>query len=143
MIAALRNLWTTLSRAGEVDDVHPVVFSDDDQRLCAAALLVHVASADGRLLEVEQERVRAVLVERFALSADDVDALLDAAGDAGRHAFDLDSFASTLKRALPAAERAAVVDMLWSVAHADGSVHEFEDNIIWRVTDLLGVPQRG
>jgi uncharacterized tellurite resistance protein B-like protein len=29
--------------------------------------------------------------------------------------------------------------MMWSLVYADGKVHEFEDNVIWRVAELLGV----
>jgi len=37
-------------------------------------------------------------------------------------------------------ERLRLVEMMWTVAYADGAVSEFEDNLIWRVADLLGVP---
>ena len=29
--------------------------------------------------------------------------------------------------------------MMWTVAYADGAVSEYEDNLIWRIADLLGV----
>ena len=29
--------------------------------------------------------------------------------------------------------------MMWQLVFADGKVHEFEDNLIWRVAELLGV----
>ena len=29
--------------------------------------------------------------------------------------------------------------MMWELVFADGTVHEFEDNLIWRVAELLGV----
>jgi uncharacterized tellurite resistance protein B-like protein len=32
-----------------------------------------------------------------------------------------------------------MVEMMWTVAYADGAVSEYEDNLIWRVADLLGV----
>jgi hypothetical protein len=32
--------------------------------------------------------------------------------------------------------------MMWEVVYADGRVNELEDNIIWRVADLLGVTTR-
>ena len=32
-----------------------------------------------------------------------------------------------------------MVEMMWKIAYADGAVSEFEDNLIWRVADLLGV----
>ena len=30
----------------------------------------------------------------------------------------------------------------WQLVFADGKVHEFEDNLIWRVAELLGVSAR-
>jgi hypothetical protein len=32
--------------------------------------------------------------------------------------------------------------MMWEIAYADGSVNEFESNIIWRAADLLAVSSR-
>jgi uncharacterized tellurite resistance protein B-like protein len=31
---------------------------------------------------------------------------------------------------------------MWEIVYADGSVNEFEDNVIWRAADLLGVSSR-
>src|ERR1700693_5094187 len=38
--------------------------------------------------------------------------------------------------------RRRLVRMMWEVVYADGRVNELEDNIIWRVADLLGVSTR-
>ena len=35
-----------------------------------------------------------------------------------------------------------IVEMLWEVVMADGLVHEFESNLVWRVAELLGVSTR-
>ena len=32
--------------------------------------------------------------------------------------------------------------MLWQIVYADGIITEFEDNLIWRAADLLGVSRR-
>jgi hypothetical protein len=32
--------------------------------------------------------------------------------------------------------------MLWEMAFADGTISEFEDNMMWRVADLLAVSPR-
>jgi uncharacterized tellurite resistance protein B-like protein len=32
--------------------------------------------------------------------------------------------------------------MLWKMAVADGAISEFEDNVMWRVADLLAVSSR-
>ena len=32
--------------------------------------------------------------------------------------------------------------VIWEMAYADGRVSEFEENVMWRVSDLLGVSAR-
>ena len=40
------------------------------------------------------------------------------------------------------AERRRLIEMMWTIAYADGHAQEFEENVIWRVSELLGVPAR-
>jgi uncharacterized tellurite resistance protein B-like protein len=47
-----------------------------------------------------------------------------------------------LKRRLDEDGRRQIIGMLWDMAHADGQVHEFEENVVWRVAELLGVSTR-
>jgi uncharacterized tellurite resistance protein B-like protein len=32
--------------------------------------------------------------------------------------------------------------MMWELVYADGNVTEFEDNVVWRASDLLGISSR-
>ena len=32
--------------------------------------------------------------------------------------------------------------MMWELVYADGHVSEFEENVVWRAADLLGVSSR-
>jgi uncharacterized tellurite resistance protein B-like protein len=32
--------------------------------------------------------------------------------------------------------------MMWEIVYADGRLNEFEDNVVWRASDLLGISQR-
>ena len=38
--------------------------------------------------------------------------------------------------------RILLVEDLWEMVYADGELHEFEDNVVWRVAELLGVEAR-
>jgi uncharacterized tellurite resistance protein B-like protein len=38
--------------------------------------------------------------------------------------------------------RKRIVEMLWEVVMADGIVHPFESNLVWRAAELLGVSTR-
>jgi uncharacterized tellurite resistance protein B-like protein len=119
-------------------------FGDDDYRVAAAALLVHVATLDGLLTEAERKRLVDLVKMRFELDAEKADELVTAAQAADREAVDFYRFTRILMRTLDDAGRERIVEMMWEMALNDGAVTEFEDNVIWRIADLLAVsgPQR-
>ena len=39
-------------------------------------------------------------------------------------------------------ERVLIIENLWEMVFADGIVHELEDNVVWRIAELLGVDSR-
>ena len=134
MISALKRFLTDLS--GEAG---PKAIGADDARLAAAALLFHVTAIDGVVGDDERSRLRTLLKERFGLGEDDLDDLMAAAETADNEAVDLYGFTSILKQRFDIAERERIVGMMWDLVYADGTVHEFEDNLIWRAAELLGV----
>lgn len=130
----------TLRRLFANEDEKPR-FSGDDHRLAAAALLVHAATIDGTLAQAERARLDALVRQRFALDATEAGELIDAAIAAEREAIDLYRFTVRLNRALDENGRARMVEMMWQIVFADGTISEFEDNLIWRAADLLHVPR--
>ena len=123
-------------------DKHPSQFGDDDYRLAAAALLVHAAAIDGEMLPSERDKLHAVLKSRFTLDDAATAALIDAGITADRNAVDLYHFTSLINRALDEDGRLRMVEMMWEIIYADGRVTEFEENVIWRASDLLGISSR-
>ena len=117
-------------------------FAPDDYRIAAAALLVNMANADGHVAPQEQRRLRRIVEERFGLDAAAATRLIHTAEASEREAIDLFQFTTVIKRALDAEGRRAVVELLWDMAYADGRADELEENIIWRIAELLGVPAR-
>ncbi len=134
MISALKQFLADLT--GEPE---PKAIGADDARLAAAALLFHVTAIDGVVGDDERARLRVLLKERFGLGEEDLDDLMSAAETADREAVDLYGFTSVLKQRLDIAERERIVGQMWDLVYADGKVHEFEDNLIWRAAELLGV----
>jgi uncharacterized tellurite resistance protein B-like protein len=117
-------------------------FGEGDMRLAAAAILVHVAEIDGFFDPAERRALLLLLQQRFDLDADAASRLLAAAQKSDREAVDLYSFTSILQHAMNFAERRRLIEEMWTIAYADGRAEEFEENIIWRVSELLGVPTR-
>ena len=42
----------------------------------------------------------------------------------------------------PLSAAVTIVENLWEMVFADGVVHELEDNVIWRIAELLAVDSR-
>lgn len=117
-------------------------FTGDDQRLAVAALLVHLIAVDGVITDDERKRLREVLSKHYELDAGDTERLVAEARRRDEDAVDLYGFTSVLKRMLDDTGRAQVVEMMWQLVFADGKISEFEDNMVWRVAELLAVSPR-
>ncbi len=117
-------------------------FSDEDPRLAAAALMFHVIEADGEQHEKERKRLSDLLSQAYDLQGDDLQALIKAAETADQESIDLYRFTSVLKRHLDVPARLNFIEVLWEMVYADGDVGEIEDNIMWRIAELIGVDQQ-
>ena len=127
------------------DASHPAaepLFEDGDYRLAAVALLVHVANVDGGIDPPERQRLREIIEARFGLDAAATTRLIEQAEESDREAVDFFHFTSVLKRVLDDDGRHRIIEMMWDVVFADGAVTEFEENVVWRVAELLGVSTR-
>ena len=138
MLEEIRRLFAELHGGGK----HRNHFDADDYRVAAAALLVHVATLDHDLTGPVRQKLGALLMAQFSLTEALTDELIAAAVAADRDAVDFYHFTHLLMRTLDEQGRLRVVEMLWKMAFADGSISEFEDNVVWRVADLLAVSPR-
>lgn len=112
-----------------------------EPRLAVAALLVHLAAVDGAMRPAERTAVKGALQDHYGLGEADVDRLIREAMQRDSEAVDFYRFTSALTQ-LEADERVEIVRMMWQVVFADGRNHELEDNMVWRIAELIGVPAR-
>jgi uncharacterized tellurite resistance protein B-like protein len=138
-------LWAKLKElvdrvAGE--DKPPRNLREEELRLAAAALLVRASMIDGKIDASERRKLKTLLQKRFELEGEEVRSLLVEAVVREHESVDLYRFTSVLCRELDQDGRKRIVEMLWEVVMADGLVHEFESNLVWRVAELLGVSTR-
>lgn len=116
------------------------VFPERD--IAVAALLLEAAATDGDYEDGEHTALRALIVQKMALSPEDASALLDQARVRQQEAVELFKFTDAVKRGMNEEERGGLVEMLWEVVYADGVLDEFEDRLIRSVAALLHVPDR-
>jgi uncharacterized tellurite resistance protein B-like protein len=117
-------------------------FGDSDYRLAATALLIHVISLDGEPTDAERRKLHSLIESHFSLDRGTADRLIASATQVEGEAVDLYHFTSVIMRSVDEAGRLRIVEMMWELAYADGNVTEFEDNVVWRASDLLGISSR-
>ncbi len=124
------------------DSDEPETFIHDKMQLAEAALMYHVIAVDGVIRDEEKAKMAELLSEQFDLSEEETKSLTIEAKTAEQEAIDLYKFTSILKRALKEEDRIKIIEHLWEMVFADGVLHELEDNVVWRIAELLAVDSR-
>jgi len=116
--------------------------SQADLHLAAAALLVEAAVLDGNFDDDERATITALLKNRFSLNEAEVVELISEAEATIANANELFSLTRTIKNEFAPEDRVGMIEMLWEVAYADGELHDYESNLVRRLTGLLHVSDR-
>jgi len=135
MIKTLKKLWSASPTGREKG-------KGLDITLAVTALLVEVMMMDGRLDDAEHCEIVVALKNRFGLPDEDACRLIDRATTAADKAHDLHHFTSRIIDKYPFEERAGIIHELWRVAMADGHVDAYEEQLIRKIADLIGVTHR-
>ena len=112
-----------------------------EPKLAVAALLVHLAAVDGQVKPEEREALKGALIDYYELGEDEVERLIAEATRRDSEAVDFYRFTSALA-SLPEDEKIEIVRMMWQVVFADKKNHELEDNMVWRIAELIHVSAR-
>lgn len=113
-----------------------------DARLALCALLVRIARSDGDYAKEEQSQINTVIGQRYGLTEPEAVALLRDAEVLEAEAPDTVRFTRAIKDAVAYEDRLGVIEVLWSVALADGARDDAEDALLRLSSKLLGVNDR-
>jgi uncharacterized tellurite resistance protein B-like protein len=137
MLKTLKDLYNAVvpPRAGDTG-----ANAEHALRLATAVLLVEVMRSEPEVSEAESEAVVSALRSQFDLQADECERLLELAHRSSREATDYFMFTSKINEAFEMPQKIGIVEHLWRVAYADGTLGAHENHVLWRVADLLHVP---
>jgi uncharacterized tellurite resistance protein B-like protein len=110
-----------------------------DLQLAVAALLVEAARMDDVFDEAERRTILRLLAGRFGLDAAAAGQLLRAAEQAESQAAGAYRFAKSVVEAMPRTERIGLIEMMWEVVYADGTLDADEDALLRRIAGLVDV----
>jgi uncharacterized tellurite resistance protein B-like protein len=110
-------------------------------QLATAVMLVEVMRADPGFRPGEREAVLAALRAKFSLTDDEAGRLADLAERTARDATDFFAFTSHINERFEMPQKITMIEHMWRVAYADGHLSAHERHVMWRIADLLHVPQ--
>ena len=134
MIAQLKSLLNSLA---ETPSGKTATLSADELQLATAALLIEVATIDQQLDKTEIDALQEILSNRFHLTTDTLEALIDNAKEASNEASSLFQFTQLINQHCDDNEKYKLACELWTVAYADGILDKHEEHIVRRITDLI------
>jgi uncharacterized tellurite resistance protein B-like protein len=113
-----------------------------DLKTAVAVLLLEAAYRDDDFAEAERNAILRLLGTKFGLSEEEAEALLAETRAKQREMVQLHPYTHAVFEAMEPQERVGVIEMLWEVAYADGTLDAEEDALIRKVAGLIYVDDR-
>lgn len=114
----------------------------DDTHLAAAVLLAYAAMVDGNYDANEADLLSRVGGSYFGLNDEDVDDLFKHARAAAEASTDLYRWTSQINSQFSEVHKHQLMELLWRVVDADGTVTDYEANLLRRIAGLLYVSDK-
>jgi len=111
----------------------------DPLRLATAAVLLEIAYADGEFSPAEDGDVVGFLKGAFTLSDEDARMLIAQADELRGRTIDHFALTNYIRQHSSLAERIDIVKTMWRVAYSDRKLTDYENYLVRKLADLLGL----
>ena len=108
-------------------------------RLATAAVLLDTAYADESFSLSEKKNVVEYLRRNFHLSEPSALQLVEAAAELRNHTIDHWNLTHMIRKSASLEERIEMVKAMWRIAYIDGTLHQYEEYLVRKMADLLGL----
>jgi len=108
-------------------------------RLATAVLMVDVALVDSSFDETEFDRMLVLIKRQFGLGTQEAADLINAANAKADEQISTQELTALLNEHLEQDDKTRVVQLLWSIAFSDGQLDKYENSLVLKVSNLLGV----
>jgi len=138
MLKTLKELFDSIAPMGATQEAVPS--TEHRLQLAAAVLLVEVMRSEADIDAKARNTVLSSLRTKFSLTSDEADRLVDVAESTAREASDYFAFTSRINEAFGMEQKIRMVEYMWQVAYADGTLSAHENHVMRRISDLLYIP---
>ena len=100
-------------------------------------LMVEAAYTDGQIDQNEINNIKFSLINVFKENAEEVDTILEEALNNKNNTKSLHNYTSYINKNFEEDKKLLLIEALWEIVLSDGKVHDFESNLIRRLSGLL------
>jgi uncharacterized tellurite resistance protein B-like protein len=111
----------------------------DPLRLATAAVLLDIAYADGTFTPAEDGNLAGYLSRTFQLDEASAQELIEAAAEIRAHTIDYFAITNFIRKQMSLEDRIDIVKTMWRVAYSDGRLTDYENYLVRKLSDLLGL----
>ena len=116
--------------------------SERDVIVAIGALFLEMGRIDEAFTEPELAKVLSILTNKYGLSGEDADALLDEADRELAASVDLWQFARVINENYSIPKKEKLIERLWQVVYVDGKMDKYEHYLMDKLSKLLGLSHR-
>lgn len=126
----------------ETQEILETKFTPNPLQIAISTILVRTAKIDDEFHILEEQKIIDLLVEYFSISKNDSAELMSVGLNEEKDATDLYSYTSVIKKELSLQERKKILKMMWQIIVTDQNFDPYENNLVWRVAELIGIATR-
>jgi uncharacterized tellurite resistance protein B-like protein len=117
---------------------------DETERVQVAtcALLLEIAHSDDEFDDAERDTILTIVQKEFDLSKKLAHELIDLSNKERDKSIDLWQFAKAIRERYSDEEKAKVMETVWQVIYADGTLDPHEDYLVHKLSKLLGLSHK-
>jgi uncharacterized tellurite resistance protein B-like protein len=108
-----------------------------DVRVATCALLIEIARIDEKFTDAELETILRILKEKYGLSQENADAVMQEADKELEESVDLWQFARLINEHYTPDEKIEIIEILWQIVFVDGKMDKYENYLMHRLGNLL------
>ena len=130
MINLLKNILNNQNSQEEEDDNFKNL-----ELLCG--LMIEAAYTDGQVDKAELQKIKSSLLSVFGEDPKEVDLVLDKAEKNKNNSKSLHHYTSYINKNFDDKKKLLLIEALWEIVLSDGEIHDYESNLIRRLSGLL------
>jgi len=116
--------------------------SQDDIRVAVCALFVEIGRIDETFTPAELESVIEILKDKYGLSPEHADVLIQEATRELDDSLDLWQFAKKINANYSNAQKMEIVELMWRIVYVDGKMDDYEHYLMNKIKNLLRISHK-